>query len=103
MAAPAMRSRYSSKASRPLERADRFCQLAEDTAVAVPARTGPALEQLAGVGRRLPVGRSVSQAHFLLAQDILLVGIAKMRGSDFVHLIAQHIGLAGPLLRITPE
>ena len=100
MADAAIRSRYSSKASRPAS---------SPAASARRARTPPsplpeAESRSSQAPRRgLPVGGRVGQAGLLLAQQVVLVGVRELGGGDLGHLVAQDVGLAGPRLDVAPE
>ncbi len=68
---------------------------------------GPALaagvDELHGTERRVAVGRGVRQAILLPAERRLLLGVLEMGGADLLDLVAQDVGLAGPLLGVAPQ
>ena len=101
MAEAPIRSRYSSKASRPASSAAGLGQPVQHPALLGPERW---LEELAGAGRPPPGGRPASARRILLAaQVVVLLGIAEPGAGDLGHLVAQDVGLPGPLLLVAPE
>ena len=61
------------------------------------------IERQGRTERGLAVGRGVGQAVLLEPQRGLLVGILEAGRRDLVHLVAQDVGLAGPLLRVAAQ
>ena len=51
----------------------------------------------------LPVGAGVGQALLLEAQRLLLPGILQLGHGDLLHLVAEDVGFAGPLLVVAAE
>ena len=82
----------------PVQRAGRFAQQVERATLS-RGRVDP----LGGERRGVPERAGVREALLLQAQRRLLVGIVQMGGGDLVDLVAQHVGLAGPLLLVPSQ
>ncbi len=61
------------------------------------------VDQLERLERCVAVGRGVGQAVLLQAQRGLLVGILQVGVGDLLHLVAQDVRLAGPLLGVAAQ
>ena len=67
-----------------------------------PAVSG-GVDQLQRLERSVTVGGGVGQAILLEPQGGLLVRIVEMRLCDLLHLVAEDVRLAGPLLGVATE
>ena len=90
-----MRGRAASKPSRPASALRGPAQQVEHAAVAA--------DELGGQQPALPVGAGIGQALLLEAQGLLLPGVVQLGHGDLLHLVAQHVGLAGALLVVAAQ